>query len=91
MWCWFYLPDRLPPSYNRWITALAQMDVRILELLRRARSGRYVYGRPAADWETRELAVGVAREMGLDEKAALPEYVRSLSWFPEWGKRYLQC
>ena len=45
MWAWFYLPDRLPRTYNRWIGEAAQVDRRLVEALRRARWGEFVYGR----------------------------------------------
>jgi len=63
MWCWFYLPTRLPPSYNRWILALARMDPGLLELLRFIRSGDYVYGtQPSA--KVADLCAGIAATMG---------------------------
>ena len=44
MWAWFYLPERLPRAYNRWIGEAAQVDRRLVEALRRARRGEFVYG-----------------------------------------------
>ncbi len=44
MWAWFYLPERLPRAYNRWIGEAAQVDRRLVEALRRARWGEFVYG-----------------------------------------------
>ncbi|TBU48330.1 hypothetical protein BD309DRAFT_884692 [Dichomitus squalens] len=43
MWCFFYEPDRLPPSYNKWIMKLANIDPRILTALRAIRSGSFSY------------------------------------------------
>ncbi|PWN42057.1 hypothetical protein IE81DRAFT_290943 [Ceraceosorus guamensis] len=34
MWSWFYAPERLPPTYVKWITNLATMDERLLFALR---------------------------------------------------------
>uniref|UniRef100_V5ESJ9 Transmembrane protein 135 N-terminal domain-containing protein n=1 Tax=Kalmanozyma brasiliensis (strain GHG001) TaxID=1365824 RepID=V5ESJ9_KALBG len=34
MWSWFYHPERLPPTYVKWITNLATMDERLLVALR---------------------------------------------------------
>jgi hypothetical protein len=34
MYNWFYHPERLPPSYVKWISNLASMDHRLLEALR---------------------------------------------------------
>lgn len=45
MWAWFYFPDSLPRAYNRWIRGVAQVDRRLVEVLRRARKGDFVYGR----------------------------------------------
>ena len=45
MWAWFYLPDRLPRTYNKWIGEAAQVDHRLIQLLREAREGRFVYGK----------------------------------------------
>lgn len=45
MWAWFYLPKRLPRAYNRWIGQAAQVDRRLVEALRKARWGEFVYGR----------------------------------------------
>ncbi|PHH93177.1 hypothetical protein CDD83_10726 [Cordyceps sp. RAO-2017] len=43
MWAWFYAPDSLPRSYNKWITSAAHVDTRLLEALRRCRSGEIRY------------------------------------------------
>ncbi|KAN0064287.1 hypothetical protein ACQY0O_002418 [Thecaphora frezii] len=43
MWAWFYHPERLPPTYVKWITNLATMDERLLLALRGMR-----YGEPIA-------------------------------------------
>ncbi|KLJ10428.1 hypothetical protein EMPG_14187 [Blastomyces silverae] len=47
MWAWFYLPERLPASYRRWIGEAAQVDNRLIEALRSARRGEWVYGKPS--------------------------------------------
>lgn len=44
MWAWFYLPDRLPRAYNKWIDEAAQVDGRLIYVLRKARAGDFVYG-----------------------------------------------
>ncbi|KAK2834895.1 hypothetical protein FQN49_006806, partial [Arthroderma sp. PD_2] len=49
MWAWFYLPNRLPYSYGKWISEAAQLDDRILNALRTARRGDWVYGRDNGD------------------------------------------
>ncbi|KAJ5780161.1 hypothetical protein N7457_005321 [Penicillium paradoxum] len=45
MWAWFYLPERLPNTYEKWIGQAAQVDSRLIEALRRARRGIFVYGK----------------------------------------------
>lgn len=45
MWAWFYEPERLPRSYERWIGEAAKVDSRLIEALRRARRGIFVYGK----------------------------------------------
>lgn len=45
MWAWFYAPERLPRSYEKWIGEAAQVDGRLIEALRRARRGIFVYGK----------------------------------------------
>ena len=45
MWAWFYLPDRLPQAYNEWIGEAAQVDERLIHLLREARKGKFIYGK----------------------------------------------
>ncbi|PWY89394.1 integral membrane protein [Aspergillus sclerotioniger CBS 115572] len=45
MWAWFYMPERLPKSYGKWIGEVANVDGRLVEALRRARRGNFVYGK----------------------------------------------
>ncbi|KAJ5253021.1 hypothetical protein N7489_003431 [Penicillium chrysogenum] len=45
MWAWFYLPERLPRAYEKWIGEAAQVDSRLIEALRRVRRGVFVYGK----------------------------------------------
>ncbi|KAH0544861.1 hypothetical protein FGG08_001090 [Glutinoglossum americanum] len=45
MWAWFYRPDRLPRAYNEWIQEVAQVDDRLVEALRKVRSGEFIYGK----------------------------------------------
>ena len=47
MWAWFYLPDRLPQVYSQWIKRVAQVDQRLIEVLRKARKGSFIYGENA--------------------------------------------
>ncbi|KAI0275061.1 hypothetical protein BC834DRAFT_814581 [Gloeopeniophorella convolvens] len=43
MWCFFYKPERLPGSYVKWITSLANVDEQIIVALRAIRTGRWSY------------------------------------------------
>ncbi|KAG6002652.1 hypothetical protein E4U21_002912 [Claviceps maximensis] len=45
MWAWCYNPDHLPPAYNKWITSAAQVDIRLVEALRRCRTREITYGK----------------------------------------------
>lgn len=45
MWSWFYAPDNLPRAYNKWITSAAQVDIRLIEALRRCRTRELSYAR----------------------------------------------
>ena len=51
MWSWFYFPERLPRAYNKWIGEAAQVDHRLVEALRKARRGDFVYGRNTGQTE----------------------------------------
>ncbi|KAK0705221.1 integral membrane protein [Lasiosphaeris hirsuta] len=44
MWNWIYHPSRLPHAYNKWIDAAAAIDHRLVEALRRCRTGALQYG-----------------------------------------------
>jgi hypothetical protein len=45
MWSFVYRPERLPRAYNRWIASAAAIDPRLLEVLRRCRDGKMIYGK----------------------------------------------
>ncbi|KAK2742816.1 hypothetical protein FQN57_005107 [Myotisia sp. PD_48] len=49
MWAWFYVPERLPSAYSKWISEAAQVDSRLIEALRTARRGDWTYGRNKGD------------------------------------------
>ncbi len=44
MWTWIYLPARLPRAFDKWIASAAAVDARLIEALRRCRSGEVQYG-----------------------------------------------
>ncbi|PPQ80833.1 hypothetical protein CVT25_001958 [Psilocybe cyanescens] len=43
MWCFFYEPQRLPRSYVKWISTLANLDGRIIDVLQYIRAGTWSY------------------------------------------------
>ncbi|RPB05535.1 hypothetical protein L873DRAFT_1840021 [Choiromyces venosus 120613-1] len=45
MFSWLYEPEKLPSSYNKWITKISEADPRLITTLRRIRSGQFVYGK----------------------------------------------
>ena len=45
MWAWFYLSDHLPRAYNKWISEAAQVDHRLIDVLRKAHTGEFIYGK----------------------------------------------
>lgn len=47
MWSWFYAPERLPRTYNQWISRIAEIDHRLIDALRLCRQGDLVYGSSA--------------------------------------------
>ncbi|MDI1491961.1 MAG: hypothetical protein OHK93_003172 [Ramalina farinacea] len=69
MWTWFYHPARLPHEYNKYIGEVAQVDPRLIEALRRARNGDFVYGQDRGP-KARMLLQGMCKEYG---------------WPVEWG------
>ncbi|KAI0078876.1 hypothetical protein K474DRAFT_777373 [Panus rudis PR-1116 ss-1] len=76
MWCFFYAPDRLPRSYNKWIMTLANIDPRILGALRAIRSRSWSYTKGFCD--PPDLVTSFARDLGYPENwgnpAMLPAY-----------------
>ncbi len=70
MHAWFYHPDRLPRSFNRWIHQAANLDPRFLEVLRLAKSGAWQYGQH--NDKTNHLLRGVAADLHLPESHGDP-------------------
>ena len=62
MWAWFYLPDRLPRAYNKWIGDAAEVDARLVTALRRARLGEFFYGKNTGQ---APMLQGMCRDYGL--------------------------
>lgn len=44
MWAWIYYPSTLPRAYDKWIGGVAEVDQRLIELLREFRKAIDVYG-----------------------------------------------
>ncbi len=61
MWAWIYRPMSLPRAYDKWIGEAAQIDPRLIEMLRAAREGRFVYGR---DTGLAPILQGMCKEYG---------------------------
>ena len=70
MWAWFYLPEKLPRTYERWIGEMAKVDVRLIEALRRARRGIFVYGK---DTGQAPLLRSMCRDFGWPEQWGDPK------------------
>lgn len=64
MHSWFYTPERLPRSYNSWISTAAAIDPRLIEALRRARHGTFLYG---VDTGQAPLLAPMCRDLHLPE------------------------
>ena len=69
MWSWFYSPHRLPRAYNNWISKIADIDERLIQALRLARQGNFVYGK---DTGQAPLLEPLCKELGLPEAFADP-------------------
>ncbi|PVF99907.1 hypothetical protein CPB86DRAFT_267323 [Serendipita vermifera] len=65
MWCYFYQPFRLPGSYVQWISALAEIDERLLLALRALRKGTFRYGKKCP--ESQDILMSHARDLGYPE------------------------
>ncbi|KAG2023483.1 integral membrane protein [Coprinopsis cinerea AmutBmut pab1-1] len=76
MWCYFYEPYRLPGSYVKWITALANVDDRLFEALRLIRAKKWSY--ISGSKEHSEMLQGFAKDLGYPaswgDPALLPAY-----------------
>ncbi|KAH8178034.1 integral membrane protein [Sarocladium implicatum] len=69
MWSWFYYPEALPPSYNKWITSAAAVDARLIEALRRCHEGTLVYGK---DTGQAPLLEGMCEDLNMPRKWGNP-------------------
>jgi hypothetical protein len=45
MFAWFYTPHTLPAVYRQWISVMAELDHRLLDMLRWQRGGKLQYGK----------------------------------------------
>jgi len=69
MWAWFYSPERLPKAYNHWISKAAAIDTRLIEALRLARRGEFIYGQ---DTGHASLLKGLCHDLDLPEEYGDP-------------------
>lgn len=65
MYAFFYKPSRLPYSYVSWIDRIAGVDPRIIEVLRHAYYGNFIYGR---DTGMAPLLGSLCKDLGLPEE-----------------------
>lgn len=65
MHAFFYTPSRLPFSYVSWINRIANVDPRLVEALRHARYGNFIYGK---DTGMAPLLSGLCKDLGLPEE-----------------------
>ncbi|KAH9944378.1 uncharacterized protein BXZ73DRAFT_96866 [Epithele typhae] len=76
MWCFFYEPDRLPRSYNKWIMTLASIDPRLLAAIRAIRAGKFSYVRGVSI--PQDLVTSLSRDLGYPaawgDPAVVPAY-----------------
>ncbi|CAG8507179.1 8685_t:CDS:2 [Paraglomus occultum] len=66
---WFFEPQRLPKAYVHWITRMAAMDSRLLDVVRLMRQGKYEYGR---DSGYAHILGSYCAEIGLDPSLGNP-------------------
>jgi hypothetical protein len=64
MHAFFYSPSRLPHTYVTWIQRLARLDERLLNALRQARFGNFIYGK---DTGIDRLLGPMCEELGMPE------------------------
>jgi hypothetical protein len=76
MWNWFYHPARLPPSYNRWISSAAAVDPGLIECLRAARAGTFLYGHRTGP--ANNILLPMCAEHGWPAEWGDPEFVRGI-------------
>lgn len=69
MWAWFFAPERLPATYNRWISRIAQIDNRLVNALRLCRQGDFVYG--SSDTQDADLP-SLCKELNMPERWGNP-------------------
>jgi len=65
MHAFFYTPSRLPFSYISWIDRIAAVDPRLVEALRHARYGNFIYGK---DTGIAPLLGSMCKDLGLPEE-----------------------
>ncbi|KAH0838300.1 hypothetical protein J3R83DRAFT_6577 [Lanmaoa asiatica] len=76
MWCFFYQPQGLPSSYVKWINSLANLDKRLIEVLRALREGTwsYIHGSSAKRHILSPLAEELGRSPSWGDPTILPAY-----------------
>ncbi|PWW77543.1 hypothetical protein C7212DRAFT_277511 [Tuber magnatum] len=75
MFSWFYEPEKLPSSYNKWITGIAEADTRLITALRRIRSGEFVYGKETGQ---APLLQSLCEDLGLPKVWGDPAFTKRI-------------
>ncbi|KIM48196.1 hypothetical protein M413DRAFT_224411 [Hebeloma cylindrosporum] len=81
MWCFFYEPQRLPRSYVKWINTLANLDGRIIDVLKHIRKGTwsYIAGSPQHHRLLQASAVDLGLPAAWGDPTVLPAYGGSIA------------
>ncbi|KAI5791675.1 hypothetical protein DFH27DRAFT_602907 [Peziza echinospora] len=69
MYAFFYLPEKLPRAYQKWIEGMSELDQRVIIALQQIKRGEFIYGK---DTGKKELLGGYCRSLGLPEELGDP-------------------
>lgn len=84
MWCFFYESHRLPPSYVKWISALAEIDGRLLSVLRLLRVNQWSYGSLSNASLLRTMASDLGLPQAWGDPSLVPRVGRSPTTDHAW-------
>ncbi|KAF8539930.1 hypothetical protein BDD12DRAFT_881520 [Trichophaea hybrida] len=69
MYAWIYTPEKLPPSYSKQLTNIANVDQRLVIALQKIRCGDFIYG---VDTGQGHLLESYCEEVGLPKRWGNP-------------------